>query len=336
MTLRGYGREPVGSDQPVRYDDIDGPAITHRYDLVLADPDKPYLPKVDSTNTKPNNYVPVPDDIGASIDRQTGVITYSGSGNHPPVYALGILSVGDQVATWPVVLAPRRSFMPPAPPPPRRLVLPPPPRVRSETPQHIPPVPPAQIPNPPQLNLTFPQSPPFPNLSLNAPQSRPPAPPAPPPPPASPAATALQISPAPVGLNVAPPATVIPPPAPPIQPAPPSGARREARQRQAAVAKSEEHGGQEAASQESDSANGGGGNESASRRLDQRRDDYAFTAADRRSQPSAWTRDLFYGGGLGLAALTLALGWSLLRPGPRRREPELPAPAWARSRQRRY
>jgi hypothetical protein len=144
----------------------------------------------------------------------------------------------------------------------------------------------------------------------------------------------LQITPAPVGLNVAPPATVIPPPAPPIQPAPPSGARREARQRQAAVAKSEEGAGQEGATQEAQDGDGNG-SQSASTRLDQRRDDHAFTALDHKSQPSAWPRDLLYGGGLGLAALTLALGWSMLRPTPRRREPELPAPAWAPSRDRR-
>jgi len=147
----------------------------------------------------------------------------------------------------------------------------------------------------------------------------------------SPAASALQISPNPVGLNIAPAATVIPPPAPPIQPAPPGGARREARQRQAAAAKSEE-GGDQGAGQES--GNGDGGNSQASTRLDRPRD-LAFTAHTDRHQPSAWSRDLLYGGGLGMAALTLALGWSLMRPGPRRRRPELPAPAYSRVPRRR-
>jgi hypothetical protein len=136
----------------------------------------------------------------------------------------------------------------------------------------------------------------------------------------SPTASALQISPTPVGLNVAPAATVIPPPAPPIQPAPPGGARREARQRQAAAAKSEE-GGDQSAGQES--SNGGG--ESTQ----------AFTAHAERHQASAWSRDLLYGGGLGIGALTLALGWGLLRPGPRRRQPDIPAPAWNRTTPRR-
>jgi hypothetical protein len=331
LTLRGYGREPLGSDQPAQYVDINGPAITHRYDLVLADPDKPYLPKVDPTSENPHGYVPVPEEIGASIDRQTGVVRYTGRGNHPPVYALAILSVGDKAATWPLVLTPRRSFKAPAPLRAARIVIPPLPTVKGTTPAAIPPTPATPIPKPPNLSLSFPPPPSLPNLSLSAPQTQPPAPPPPPPPPVSPAASALQITPAPVGLNVAPPATVIPPPAPPIQPAPPGGARREARQRQAAVAKSEEGGGEGSAEE---SGNGGGGESNAATRLDQG-GDLAFTAHETREQPSAWTRSVLYGGGLGLGALVLALSWSLLRPGPRRRQPELPAPAWARDRSRR-
>ena len=329
LTLRGYGREPVGIDQPFRYVDIDGPAITHRYDLVLADPDKPYLPKVDPTSDEPHHYVRVPDGIGATVDRQTGVIRYRGRGNHPPIHALAILSVGEQTATWPIVLAPRRSFKAPAPPLGRRIVLPLPPLVKGTAPAAIPNPPSTPIPNPPKLDLTFPPPPTLPNLSLNAPQTQPPPPPPPPPPPVSPAASALQIAPAPVGLNVAPPATVIPPPAPPIQPAPPGGARREARQKQAAVAKSEEGGG-EGAGESSEN----GGESSSYSRLDQPRD-LAFTAHERRAQPSAWSNALLWGGGLGGGALILALGWSTLRPGPRRRQPDVPAPAWVRSSDRR-
>jgi hypothetical protein len=59
---------------------------------------------------------------------------------------------------------------------------------------------------------------------------------------------------------------------------------------------------------------------------------HAFTAVTGRHQPSAWSRDLLYGGGLAGAALILALGFTLVRPGPRRREPPVPAPAWARRR----
>jgi hypothetical protein len=325
VDLKGYGREPIGIDAPAQYDDIDGPAITHRYDLVLADPNKPYLPKVDPTNAEENHYVPVPAELGASIDRQTGTVTYSGRGNHPPVYALAILSVGGQVATWPLVLAPRRSFAPPPPPKGLRIAIPPPPRPLGTVPAALPPTPNTPIPTPPNLNLTFPPAPGLPNLNLNMPQTTPPPPPPPPPPPVSPAASALQITPAPVGLNVAPAATVIPPPAPPIQPAPPGGARREARQRQAAAAKSEE-GADQSASQETTNNNGGDGANAATRRDPPR--DLAFTAHTERHQASAWTRDLLYAGGLGLGALTLALGFSLLRPGPRRRQPTLPAPAY--------
>jgi hypothetical protein len=40
----------------------------------------------------------------------------------------------------------------------------------------------------------------------------------------------------------------------------------------------------------------------------------SMTAIGSAQQPSAWTRDLFYGGGLALAALVLASGWFVLRP----------------------
>jgi hypothetical protein len=332
LTLNGYGREPLGIENTPNYIDINGPAITHSYDLVLADPQRPYMPLVDQTNSNPNHYVFVPSDVGASVDHQTGEVTYSGRGNHPPIYALAILSVGDKATSWPIVLAPRRSFAPPTAARGPRIVIPPPPTIFSALPTPLPSPPSTPIQTPPNLNLPFPSVPPLPTLSLNSPQTTPPPPPPPPPPPVSPAASALQISPNPVGLNVAPAATVIPPPAPPIQPAPPGGARREARQRQAAAAKSEE-GGDQGAGQEA-SGNGDGG-KSASTRLDRPRD-LAFTAHAERHQASAWSRDLLYGGGLGMAALTLALGWSLMRPGPRRRRPELPAPAFSRAPRRRY
>jgi hypothetical protein len=51
-----------------------------------------------------------------------------------------------------------------------------------------------------------------------------------------------------------------------------------------------------------------------------------------RDHASPWSRDLLYGGGLIVAAVALALGWVTVRPTPRRREPELPAPAWVRRR----
>ena len=135
------------------------------------------------------------------------------------------------------------------------------------------------------------------------------------------------------GLNIAPQMSTFPPPAPPVNPAPPGGARKEARQRQAAVAKSEQggdgkgedseaHGRQDAV----DSPN------SAMTRLDQGKGGMAFTAYEQREQPSAWARGALYGGGLTLAALLLAMTWTAAGPRARRRTPEVPAPAYARRR----
>jgi hypothetical protein len=59
---------------------------------------------------------------------------------------------------------------------------------------------------------------------------------------------------------------------------------------------------------------------------------HPFTALRRATQPSAWPRDLLYGGGIGLAALVAALGFATLRPRSRRRPPVAPVPAWLRDR----
>jgi hypothetical protein len=123
-----------------------------------------------------------------------------------------------------------------------------------------------------------------------------------------------------VGIN----ATVVPPSPPPVNPAPPSGsaARKEAKQRQAATAKSEEGGGESQAGVDlAQGANKTDGTQMT--RLDQR---HPYT----RSQPSALARDVLYGGGLGVAALVLALGFSIVRPTPRRRTTSTAAPAWSR------
>jgi hypothetical protein len=61
----------------------------------------------------------------------------------------------------------------------------------------------------------------------------------------------------------------------------------------------------------------------------------AFTALAHKDQASAWARDLQWGGGLTLMALVLALGWVTVRPTPRRRMPEVPAPARAEAWRRR-
>jgi hypothetical protein len=52
------------------------------------------------------------------------------------------------------------------------------------------------------------------------------------------------------------------------------------------------------------------------------------------AQPSAWSQALLWGGSLSGLALVLALGFSIVRPTPRRRAPEIPAPAWQRMPQR--
>jgi hypothetical protein len=65
----------------------------------------------------------------------------------------------------------------------------------------------------------------------------------------------------------------------------------------------------------------------AATRMDQRRPSPSFTTLARTEQASAWSQGALYGGGLAFAALVLAFSWGTLRPTPRRREPELPAPA---------
>lgn len=61
--------------------------------------------------------------------------------------------------------------------------------------------------------------------------------------------------------------------------------------------------------------------------------DHSFTALPR-ERASGGAPAVLYGGGITLAALALALSWSTMRPGPRRREPHLPAPAWQANRRR--
>jgi hypothetical protein len=127
---------------------------------------------------------------------------------------------------------------------------------------------------------------------------------------------------------------VVPPSPPPVNPAPPSGsaARKEAKQRQAATAKSEEGASEKAAEHTAalggDAAAGPPSAMPATAR-DARRP-LQFAAVRVAHQPSAWSRELLYAGSLTLAALILALGFTGVRPGPRRREPHLPAPAWRR------
>ncbi|MDX6662262.1 MAG: hypothetical protein QOG09_364, partial [Solirubrobacterales bacterium] len=362
LTLQGYGREPTGIDVPFRYDEISTPAITHCYDLVWADQEKPWLPlkaddaseeqlaaasgagcrqrspdsgfasaRNDSGAANPcDPYVCLDPAIGRLTDDQQGKIE-AGDGNVKRTFAIAILSVNQKVATYPISFEPRPSFTPEAPPPPPPPNGPPPP----------PPPPPAPNGQLPQINLPTPPVPP--SVPLDAGLVAPP-PPAVPPPPGASSATPLNLFLNGPGLNIAPQSTVVPPPAPPIQPAPPGGARKEARQKQAATQDSGA-GTDEASSGAVDPGDAQGRIDSADSPNQMTRSDSAFSRHDgsdrgspyvmtHRGQPSAWARDLQWGGGLTLMALVLAFGWITVRPTPRRRQPELPAPAWNRSRRR--
>ncbi|MDX6662738.1 MAG: hypothetical protein QOG09_840 [Solirubrobacterales bacterium] len=70
-------------------------------------------------------------------------------------------------------------------------------------------------------------------------------------------------------------------------------------------------------------------------RADRTRPGQSFTTLSARAHRGDSTPTALYIGGITLLALTLALGYTHARPTPRRRTPELPAPAYARSRHRR-
>jgi hypothetical protein len=334
LPLHGYGREVAGADTPLTYDEISNYAITHHFDLLAADPEKPWLPLTDEkASDLPHGYVSLahylasqanPDQKPPAINPQSGEIS-SGDGAHERVYALAVLSVGEKAATWPLVFEPRPSFSgtPPVKP----------------LPQPVPSIPnqPAQ-PNPGAQQLSFPGPPTF-SVPPIAPTPVATAPPAAPTPPAASSATPLNLFLSTPGINISPQSTVIPPPAPPIQPAPPGGARKEARQKQAATQSSGADGDQGETGVDAKDAQGSinpmdSSDKAAATRLEPGRDRLAFTSLAHRDQPSAWTRDAIWAGGLALMALTVALGMTMIRPTPRRRTPELPAPAWSTTQRR--
>jgi hypothetical protein len=117
-----------------------------------------------------------------------------------------------------------------------------------------------------------------------------------------------------------------------VNPAPPSGsaARKEAKQRQAATAKSEEGGAQEAPDS-GDLANG----PPEPRGSAMTRHEHSFTRLSYRDGLPVshhdglpgWSEDLLYGGGIGVAAIVLVLCVGTVRPTPRRSPPRA-APAW--------
>jgi hypothetical protein len=324
LALRGVGREPIASavntakTVEVRFDEISNAAITHRYDLVYADPEKPWVAKQDEQKDKCDPYDCLPGDVG-SIDDQSGAVQ-AGGGQQDRTYALAILSVGEKVATFPLVFEPRPSFR--APPPPAAIPLPP-----ASAP---PPAPAPPAPNPPFSPPTLATPPPLPPLPAQTPLA-PPAPPAPPG--GGPAQLDLFTSP-PV-LTVAPSVSLFPPSAPVINVAPPTPARPVEKAKKVAVQKSGSGIGDDrkrGAEASGDSLANAPMPPPGSAYT--RSDPNAFTAVAHRDQASAWARDLQWGGGLVLMGLVLALGWVTVKPTPRQRTPEVPAPSYARARRR--
>ncbi|MGH2957621.1 MAG: hypothetical protein ACRDL6_11580, partial [Solirubrobacterales bacterium] len=137
LELEGFGREAAAADVPLRYDEIDSHAITHRYDLLAADPSKPWLPATDESPPSglsadgPGScgpYVCLPENVGR-IDAVSGTVS-AGRGNYPRTFAVAQLSAGEQAATYPLTFEPRASLPmtpPPPPPPPAPVAVPPPP-----------------------------------------------------------------------------------------------------------------------------------------------------------------------------------------------------------------
>jgi hypothetical protein len=187
--------------------------------------------------------------------------------------------------------------------------------------------------------LNLPTPPGLPNLTSATPLSLPPpAPPAPPAPPGGSPASGLSLSVNISGVLVPPTPGFTAQPTPPVNPAPPGGARKEARQKQAATAKSEEGGG-DPEKAGVDLATKPEGPSAAYTRRDPVRAEAGSFSVVSHEQASAWVTGLQWGGGIGLMAIVLALGFTTVRPTPRGRRrapgPEVrAAPAWAPTRRR--
>jgi hypothetical protein len=338
LRLRGVGREPIAyswarKGLATRYDEIASAAITHRYDLLAADSEEPWLALRDEEARAQADgpercgpYVCLEQRIG-TIDLATGQVR-AGDGRYPDTYAIAMLSVKDQVATYPLVFKRSPSFVVKSAargvsvPPLSNPRTPPPPG--QQPPPEVPLIPKIEVP-------AVPAPPPLPSLTAAAPpELQPPTPPAPPPPTQQPAP--LDLSVAPPGVSISTPTALIQPPTPPVNPAPPGGARREARQRQAAAQKggadSGEEGSGDAQSSGGDLADGppiSQGTQATRLEHGPARQEYSFTRLESRDGGAP---ALPIVAGLGLSALVLAAGFSTLRPGPRQRRPELPAPAY--------
>jgi len=313
------------ADTPPRYHQLSSPTITHRYDLLLADPQKPWMPYRDESG----HYVPMseryPSCSVACIDRQTGEIS-TGKGASGRVYGVGLLSVGGLAATYPVSFdpgTPHQALGAAAAAAPRALaamVRPlgaaPPQTTGTATPPSASGAPGAE----PLTVLGF-----APPAVSDAPLPHPPTV-------VSPSPPVVKVAAAPTGLRSAPPAvssaprvSPAPPSAPQIKPAPKIGVRREPAAQEMALAVTDQS--FSVLDEPVDAGDpwlvdiGDGPplpHGAAATRKDTRRMDLPMTALTHGSHPSAWERDALYGGGLVLAALVLASGWTIMRPGTRR------------------
>ena len=340
VTLKGVGREPPAADTPPRYHRLDSPAITHRYDLLLADRERPWLPERDDDG----KYVAMserhPDCSVACVDRQTGEVR-TGEGADERVYAVGLLSAGEHSATYPLVFEPGRPRRP-APAAGRSAAL----RAMGAAagrPAATPATPaaagpPASGSPPPGADLpSFPTFPPSMPTDVRPPE--PPAPPTPeaPSPPLS-ASKGIPTPAAPAGPD-APRVSPVPPSAPKAKPAPRVSLRHdEAEGAQPAAAEFDDDP-LDAAEESVDPRDNllvdiapapsmppG----AATTRRAHERPELQMTALHSDDQPSAWVRNAGYGGGLTVAALVLAAGWLAVRS---RRRPR-PAPATTATRHR--
>ncbi len=343
LTLKGVGREPPAADTPPRYHRIDSPAITHRYDLLLADPDKPWLPLRDDQG----DYVPVTQrhpgcEVGC-VDRQTGEVR-AGEGADERVYAVALLSVGELSATYPLVFDPRSARKalaavdgsPAAPgvaPAAGR------PAANPSSPTTGAPT----APGSPSATLELPTFPTFPPAAPPQPPQAPgpPTPASPNAPPPHVAGSASQAAQAASSALEAPRVAPVPPGAPHAKPSPKVTPGIEAAvPLQAAVAAIDDDP-LDAAAATADpredllvdiapapSMPPG----AATTRRAHERPEMQMTALDSADQPSAWTRNAGYGGGLTLAAMVLAGGWLAVRS--RRRAAGAPAPAYNPHRRR--
>jgi hypothetical protein len=323
MTLRGVGRQPPSADAPPRFHRISGPSITHRYDLLLADPQRPWLP----LRGPEGRYVALADRHPgcsvACVDSSTGTVR-TGGGASTRVYAVATLSVGDLVATYPLVLEPGRPMSPAGGPPARsqpgaapsssgRLAGGPaaPPTASADFASRLPPgagAPPAP---PPHAGAREPK-PPSRAASPTVPTSV--APPTP---------TAWR-TPAGDALHVTPRAVPRPPSAPAAQPAPPAvtvrGRERELESPQPGSASDPDGPSVEPrpAFGRIDLANAPpmpDGAAATRRAHDSPR--AWFSVRARSDQPSAWATGALHGGGIILAAVVLGSAWAGIRRGRR-------------------